>query len=130
MKSGCFEVTDGCTPITSDGLQKHLLNNSLLLLKSKVGFSLAWAKLFYLSGEDQSANQIIPQLDQAIYQNENEFKVSGGEQLCDDTNVTQVAEDFSTLLGQNSGGTFNTCNGKPISIRELLENRIEQNRIE
>ena len=56
MKSGCLEVTNGCAPITSYGLSKHLLHNSLLLLKNKVSFSLAWARLFYLTGEGQSAN--------------------------------------------------------------------------
>ena len=128
MKSGCLEVNDDCTPITSYGLSKHLLHNSLLLLKSKMDFSLAWARLFYLTGEGQSANSIIPRLDRAIDKNEYEFKVSGGEQLRDYTNVNQVAQDLSTLVVQNSNGIFNICSGKPISIRKLLEDRIKERR--
>ena len=128
MKSGCLRIDDECNPITSYGLAKHFLHKSLLLLKNDVSFNLAWARLFYLTGEGQSANSIIPRLDRAIDKNEYEFKVSGGEQLRDYTNVNQVAQDLSTLVVQNSNGIFNICSGKPISIRKLLEDRIKERR--
>ena len=126
MKSGCLRIDDECNPITSYGLAKHFLHKSLLLLKNDVSFNLAWARLFYISEKEQSPNSIISQLDQAIDQNDRYFKMSGGEQLRDYLKINQVIDDLSNLVAKKSDGTFNICSGKPITVRKLVENRIEK----
>ena len=128
MKSGCLRVDESCDPITSYGLAKHFLHKSLLLLQNEKAFNLAWARLFYMTGKGQSPNSIIPQLDQAIDQNDLYFDMSGGEQVRDYLSIEQVIDDLSTLITLRSNGTFNICSGKPISVRRLVENRIAERR--
>ena len=126
MKSGCLRIDDECNPITSYGLAKHFLHKSLLLLKKNVSFNLAWARLFYISEKEHSPNSIISQLDHAIEQNDRYFNMSGGEQLRDYLKINQVVDDLSNLVVKKSDGTFNICSGKPITVRKLVENRIEK----
>ncbi len=126
MQSGCLKVNDVCNPITPYGLAKHSLHKSLLFLQNKMAFDLAWARLFYITGEGQSPNAVIPQLDSAIDRNDLQFNMSKGEQLRDYLPVKTVVDHLTTLLIQRSNGTFNISSGTPISIRQLVENRIKE----
>jgi len=126
MKSGILEVDDECNPTTPYGLAKHSLHRLLRFLQNEIDFNLAWARLFYTTGADQSPNSIIPQLDQAIARNDKQFNMSKGEQLRDYIPVKKIAEDLVTLLIERLNGTYNVCSGNPIAIRTLVENRIEE----
>ena len=126
MKSGCLKAEEGCDPITPYGLGKHLLHKALRFLQNEIVFNLAWARLFYTTGDGQSSNSIISQLDQAIDQNCKQFNMSRGEQLRDYLPVNRMVEDLISLLIQKPNGTYNICSGKPISIRTLVENRIKE----
>lgn len=124
-------ITTGAhtAPVTSYGLAKDMLHKSLRLLQRITPFELVWIRLFYVYGDGQSPDSIIPQFDAALERGDDSFNMSGGEQLLDYLSVEQVTEKITTLLDANDG-VYNVSSGKPTSLRKILEQRmVNKNKI-
>jgi dTDP-6-deoxy-L-talose 4-dehydrogenase (NAD+) len=78
--------------------------------------------LFYLYGQGQAATSLYAQLQQAIARGDNVFNMSGGEQLRDYLPVEVAAQQLVQLaISQNPMNTMNICSGRPVSVRRLVE---------
>jgi len=129
MQSGSLSESMATAPANPYALAKDSLRRFLEALKDEYDFSLKWVRLFYMYGEGQSANSLIPLLDQAINRGDSVFNMSGGEQLRDYLPVSKVAEYISRIAKQTQvEGVINCCNGQPISVRRLVEEHIRQRR--
>jgi len=132
----CFEygIISGClsedlipNPTTPYGIAKDSLRRFIEQLKKKFEFEFKWIRLFYMYGEGQASKSILPLLDKALDNGDEEFNMSGGEQLRDYLPVKKVAEYIVKIALQNNiNGIINCCSGKPISIRTLVENHIKK----
>jgi nucleoside-diphosphate-sugar epimerase len=127
MVSGCLDEKMEPRPENPYGLAKDTLRRRLEELQNEDGFSLTWARLFYLFGDGQAENSLIPQLERAIERGDPVFNMSGGKQLRDYLPV-EVAADQLVSLSQTgcSNGIVNICSGKPISVRRLVENYVAE----
>ena len=97
-------------------------------LKTVLPFALTWARLFYLYGNGQPKGSLYPQLRDAALRGDPVFNMSGGEQLRDYLPVSEVARQIVCLaMAQHNFGAINVCSGKPISIRRLVEQWINDN---
>lgn len=133
----CFEYGFQCGALREDlearptnayGFAKDSLRRQLEYLQKDEGFGLTWARLFYLYGDGQSGNSLLPQLRQAAQSGEALFNMSGGEQLRDYLPVTEVARTLVALgLRNENHGVVNVCSGRPISVRSLVEGWIQDN---
>ena len=80
-------------------------------------------------GKGQNPNSLLSQLESALDNNETTFNMSGGEQLRDYLPVEIVAQYIVKISLQNKfNGIINCCNGKPISIKNLVENFLKEKR--
>lgn len=121
MQSGALGEDMEARPGNPYGFAKDALRRELEYLKAVHPFSLVWARLFYMHGEGQAPNSLLPQLQRAVERGEPVFNMSGGEQLRDYLPVTEVARHLVTLaLAQRDTGVINVCSGRPISIRKLV----------
>jgi len=128
MQSGSLHESMPTLPTNPYGFAKDVLRRQLEYLQQTNHFSLTWARLFYLYGEGQAENSLLPQLHKAIMQGDKTFNMSGGEQLRDYLPVTEVAQHIASLaMKQKNIGIVNICSGKPISIRRLAEKLINEN---
>lgn len=133
----CFEYGMQSGPLSEDlearpnnpyGFAKNVLRCQLEYLQQVRPFNLTWARLFYLYGEGQTENSLIPQLKRAVEQGHRVFNMSGGEQLRDYLPVTKVANYLVALaMMDRNNGIVNICSGKPISVRKLVEDCIKEN---
>jgi len=115
-------------PVSPYGLAKDSLRRSLESLKADESFSLTWARLFYVYGDGQAENSVLPQLRRAVERGDDTFNMSGGEQLRDFVPATEAARDLVSLAMRNKdNGIVNVCTGKPTSVRDLVEGRIRDN---
>ncbi|WP_198935444.1 NAD(P)-dependent oxidoreductase [Chlorobium sp. KB01] len=133
MQSGPLSEEIETRPANPYGFAKDTLRKQLQYLQAPDSFNLTWARLFYMYGDGQSDSSLIPQLTKAVERGDKVFNMSGGEQLRDYLPVTAVAEKMVSLaLKQQNIGTINICSGKPLSVRNLVEQRIrdEQYHIE
>jgi len=114
-------------PTTPYGLAKDTLRKFLQVLQKKNPFVFQWARLFYMFGSGQNKNSLLAQLETAINNKDKVFNMSGGEQLRDYLSIEDVAS-YLALIIENSSieGIINCCSGEPISVRQLVENRISK----
>lgn len=128
MQSGGLHEDMQTLPSNPYGFAKDVLRRQLEYLQKAKSFSLTWARLFYLYGEGQAENSLLPQLRKAVEQADKTFNMSGGEQLRDYLPVTEVAKHLVLLaVGRKNTGVVNVCSGKPISVRNLVEHWIAKN---
>ena len=120
LKYGPVFASSSTKPNTPYAIAKVKLHKNLVKLQSKSNFKLTWARLFYMYGEGQDENSIIPLLKKAIRNGEKKFNMSYGEQLLDYMPVEIAAKQFLSLI-EIDPGTYNICSGSPISLRRLME---------
>ncbi|MCE2965283.1 MAG: NAD(P)-dependent oxidoreductase [Alphaproteobacteria bacterium] len=125
MQSGCLRADSPTQPANPYALAKDTLRKQLHFLQEQHPFTLQWARLFYMHGAGQNPKSVLAQLDAAIERGDTVFNMSGGEQLRDYLPVTVVAQQLAALLKKPSG-IYNICSGTPISIRRLVEQRIQE----
>ncbi|MGE3541416.1 MAG: NAD-dependent epimerase/dehydratase family protein [Candidatus Tectimicrobiota bacterium] len=127
LQSGCLSEEMLCQPTTAYGLAKDTLRKFLTKLQETMPFFLQWVRLFYMYGQGQNPRSLLAQLDAALQQGETHFNMSGGEQLRDYLAVEDVARTLVSLaVMRKCSGIFNCCSGQPISVRRLVEQRLEQ----
>jgi hypothetical protein len=79
-----------------------------------------------MHGKGQNAKSILSQLDAAIDNGDTVFNMSGGEQLRDYLSIEALVQQLYDLHQSQTKGAFNICSGKPISIRRLVEERVQE----
>lgn len=126
MKEGKILSSDTTNPANPYARAKDKLRLGLLNLQEKYEFTLQWARLFYMYGPGQNATSVIAQLDQAAKNNEKVFNMSGGAQIRDYLPVFQVVDQLLNLYIHYPEGAYNICSGQPISIEQLVKNRIQE----
>ena len=127
MQCGCLKEEDLTQPNTIYGSAKDCLRRMIEMLGDNCNFKLKWLRLFYTYGSGQNSNSIFSQLERAIETGQQEFNMSFGEQLRDYMPVKEMAGYIATLgLDKSFSGICNICSGKPVSIRRLVEERIQQ----
>ena len=125
MQSGALSEETPAMPTTPYGLAKDTLRKFLQSLQAKHSFTLQWARLFYMYGSGQNPNSLLAQLDLAIERKDAVFNMSGGEQVRDYLPVESVARKLVLLLEHpECSGIINCCSGQPVSVRQLVEERV------
>ena len=127
MQSGELSESTPTLPTVAYAVAKDRLRRSLEKLNTGGGFTLQWARIFYTYGQGQHPHSLIAQLDRAVESGAITFNMSGGEQLRDYLPVEDVASRLVVLLEQSQcNGVVNICSGKPISVRNLVEQRLAE----
>ena len=122
MQSGPLHEDMQARPANAYGFAKDALRRQLEFLKQAQPFALTWARLFYLYGDGQAANSLLPQIQRAVERGDSTVDMSGGEQLRDYLAVTEVARCLVSLaMGSRDNGIVNVASGEPISVRRLVE---------
>ena len=128
LVNGCLSEDIKTNPSNSYGIAKDSLRKFIEELKKQFEFNYKWLRLFYMYGEGQGEKSLIALLDKAIQNGEKEFNMSGGEQLRDYLNIKDVVKNILLIANQTlySNQIINCCSGKPISIRQLVENHLDK----
>lgn len=128
MQSGPLHEGLPARPDNPYGFAKDALRRKLEFLKAVQPFALTWARFFYLHGEGQAENSLLPQLRRAVAAGEKIFNMSGGEQLRDYLPVEEAARLLVKLaVSSRDNGVVNICSGKPVSVRRLVEGWVRDN---
>ena len=127
MQSGQLHENMETRPDNPYGFAKDTLRRELEYLRKSQPFAFAWSRLFYLYGDGQAANSLLPQLQRAVERGDEFFNMSGGEQLRDYLSITDVAKNIVMLaLNRADIGAVNICAGQPVSVRKFVEGVIAE----
>lgn len=121
LQEGVASEEDTSTPVTYYGLAKKTLHDMLVLFLPETA-SLKWLRYFYVYGEGQRPQAIIPQLLAAIARGDKEFNMSPGDQERDFVHVDTVA--LNTVLAAEQRevtGIINIGSGQGRRVDSLVE---------
>ena len=123
MINGCLSETLETNPTNTYAIAKDSLRKFIVELNKSIDFNYKWIRLFYMFGEGQSKKSLIALLDESIRKENDEFKMSGGEQLRDFLYIKDVVQNIILISNQNyyTNESINCCSGNPISVRKLVE---------
>jgi nucleoside-diphosphate-sugar epimerase len=112
-------------PITPYGFAKDTLRKSLEIMQRRTPFKLQWMRLFYTYGEGQNPKSLLSQLDRALNEGQQFFKMSAGDQLRDYLPIETIARCFEwSAAHPNMSGVINCCSGKPVSVIDLVNQHL------
>lgn len=115
-------------PVNAYSTAKDELRKNLQQFCASLPVSLKWMRLFYMYGKGQHPNSLIPQLNKALAEKQQVFKMSAGEQQRDFLPVAKVAEYIVKIAAQkNVTGIINVCSGKPVMVKDFVKEYLQQN---
>lgn len=126
MREGCLSEDMLTDPQNPYALAKDTLRKFLFELKKSQDFGCTWIRLFYMYGEGQNTNALLSQLQNSLDKGKEVFNMSGGEQQRDYLPVEKVAKYIvAVALKESFSGIVNCCSGRPIRVKELVENYLK-----
>lgn len=127
MQSGALSEDLETKPSVAYGIAKDTLRKSIEKLKSEKDFIFQWLRFFYIYGEGQAKNSLLSQLDMAVKNGDEEFKMSLGTQLRDYLSINDVVNNIILSISNTDvQGVINCCSGNPISVLDLVVNRCKE----
>jgi nucleoside-diphosphate-sugar epimerase len=127
MEEGCLSEDMQALPLNAYAIAKNELRKYIEALQQRYAFAFKWVRLFYMYGKGQSANSLLSQLDKALQNSDTVFNMTGGEQTRDYLPVSTVAEYIVRItLQANVVGIINCCSGVPVSIKEFVEQYLQE----
>jgi nucleoside-diphosphate-sugar epimerase len=122
MQEGALQEDMEVFPANPYAIAKNELRLYLQDLSAEKGISFKWARLFYMYGNGQNPNSLLSQLERALANGDEQFNMSGGEQVRDFLPVEKVAEYIVSIALQNRvTGVINCCSGNPVTVNQLVE---------
>jgi nucleoside-diphosphate-sugar epimerase len=89
-------------------------------LAKDAGIRFAWARIFYLYGDNENPRRMVPALINALRSGDT-FAASTGEQIRDYLHVNDVASALWFMVEHQLNGIFNVSSGEPVAVRALME---------
>lgn len=107
---------------------KNLLRIYLEELQTTHAFQLKWPRVFYVFGAIKERKNLHTLLTDAISRGDQQFNMSGGEQIRDFLSPEEIANIIIKIAIQNKVvGIVNCCSGKPIKLKTKIEDFLKEN---
>lgn len=124
---GAITADTPTNPLSQYGIAKDALRRALSLALPEQT-SLAWARAYYIYGDDRRSNSIFRKLLEAADEGKTTFPFTSGRNRYDFIRVEELARQLAALAGAaDVSGTLNCCTGEPVSLAEQVEDFIAEN---
>lgn len=124
---GAIDATTPTDPLSQYGIAKEALRRALpLALPSTT--STAWARAYYIYGDDRRSNSIFRKILEAADEGRTTFPFTSGKNRYDFIRVEELGRQLAALTDATDvTGTVNCCTGEPVSLAEKVEQFITEN---
>ncbi|WP_341957013.1 NAD-dependent epimerase/dehydratase family protein [Microbacterium sp. LWH13-1.2] len=124
---GAITADTPTNPKSLYGIAKEALRRALpLALPDTV--SLAWARAYYIYGDDRRSNSIFRKLLEAVDAGKTVFPFTSGKNLFDFIRVEELGRQLAALTdAEDVTGTLNCSSGEPRSLADQVESFIAEN---
>ncbi|WP_454116622.1 NAD-dependent epimerase/dehydratase family protein [Microbacterium aurum] len=114
-------------PLSQYGIAKDALRRSLPLALPATT-TLAWARAYYIYGDDLRNNSIFRKLLEAASEGKTSFPFTTGRNLYDFIRVAELGRQLAALVDAvDVVGTLNCSTGEPVSLAAKVEEFIAEN---
>lgn len=115
-------------PYSLYGVAKNTLRQSLDILLKDRNVVYQWLRAFYIYGDDLKNKSIFSKIIQAEQEGKEKFPFTTGNNKYDFITVEELAKQISlSVLQSEITGIINCCSGKPVSLKDMVENFLKQN---
>jgi nucleoside-diphosphate-sugar epimerase len=126
---GAIEAATPTAPLSQYGIAKEALRRSLALAIPSTT-SLAWARAYYIYGDDRRSESIFRKLLDAADEGRTKFPFTTGKNRYDFIRVQELGRQLAALTdAEDITGTLNCCSGTPVSLAEQVEKFITENHL-
>jgi nucleoside-diphosphate-sugar epimerase len=116
----CQEKETPLVPATLYGTCKCAFGRILDSLGRQTALSSAWGRIFFLYGPYEHPSRLVAYVVRSLLQGEPAL-CSDGKQVLDFMHVEDAASAFVALLESEMEGPVNIASGRPVQVRELLQ---------
>lgn len=126
---GCVDENIPCSPMSLYGVAKNALRQSILLL-DKNDVKMKWLRAYYITGDDGRNNSIFAKILQWEKEGKRMFPFTSGTNKYDFLDIHELANQIVKTAEQNEiHGIINVCSGKPIALKDKVEEFIRINHL-
>lgn len=124
---GAITADTPTDPKSQYGIAKDALRRALpLALPDTTG--LAWARAYYIYGDDRRSSSIFRKLLEATDEGKKVFPFTSGKNRFDFIRVEELGRQLAALVdAADITGTVNCCSGEPVSLADQVEMFIAEN---
>ncbi len=117
--AGYLSVKTKLNPSTNYAATKIAAFMALNRLFKFKGIDFLWCRVFYLYGEGESENRLIPYLKKMLNENRT-VELTSGKQIRDYIDVKKAGNEIARYTVGTRKGEVNVCSGRGISIRNMV----------
>lgn len=121
LSQGLLTIETSLKPLTSYASAKVALYIELSSWLVEHFIEFAWCRLFYLYGEAEHEDRLASYVHKQL-QKGDVVELTGGEQIRDYLDVSVAGARIVEIALGIETGPINICSGKPITVREFVEN--------
>lgn len=115
----CVEELTPIAPSTLYGSAKHAYHVALEGFARAGKFSLAWARPFFIYGEDENPTRLVASVAHALLEGR-PAETSHGRQIRDYLHIDDVAEGLAALALSDAAGAYNIASGQAITLKDII----------
>lgn len=131
LLTGHLKESFTVNPLIPYAQAKYLLSQYLLMLYRDQPNVLSWLRVFYLYGEGQRKQSLLPSLMQHAKDGKRVFSVSTADRIRDFISISSLIDIIECLIQDpTSSGIYNCGSGIPQSIRTFAQNFIDKNNLD
>tara|TARA_A100001011_G_C14219325_1_gene803559 strand:+ start:477 stop:1346 length:870 start_codon:yes stop_codon:yes gene_type:complete len=116
---GYLSVKTKLNPSTNYSAAKIAAFTALSRLFKFKGINFLWCRVFYLYGEGENKNRLIPYLKRMLKENRT-VELTSGKQIRDYIDVKKAGNEISRYAIVSKNGEINICSGKGVSIKNMV----------
>lgn len=115
-------------PLSLYGIAKNSLRQMLEVKMKTEKFILQWLRCYYIYGDDKNNHSIFTKLIEAEENGKELFPFTSGVNKYDFIHVNELIKQISYIVSQSEvDGIINCCSGKPVSLKDKVEEFIKDN---
>jgi dTDP-6-deoxy-L-talose 4-dehydrogenase (NAD+) len=121
QNQGILSIDSAIKPKTPYAAAKTSLFFALSQWLPAQSISFAWCRLFYLYGEGEDGQRLVPYIRTKLALGEI-AELTSGKQIRDYIDVAEAGKKIATVVNDESyQGPINICSGVPVTVRQLAE---------
>jgi dTDP-6-deoxy-L-talose 4-dehydrogenase (NAD+) len=118
-------------PRSMYGIAKNALRDIMTLETAKHGAALQWIRGFYIYGDDRSNHSVFTKIIEAESKKQKTFPFNSGINQYDFIPVEELARQLAlTVMQTEVTGIINCCSGKPVALKDKVEEFLRKNQYE
>lgn len=111
-----------CNPLSYYGIAKNTLRQLLFAYAKNKNVSIKWLRAFYITGDDWNNHSVFTKILEAEKRGDREFPFVEGLNQFDFIDIEELAEMIvKASLQDNITGIINVCSGKPVSLKDKVQ---------